>query len=112
MAARRGRIFGTDQVALALSVHEDKIPTEFLPAYCNWMCEFHLPIYDSQNNQFLEPYLPNHPLALVHLAGLDEITRKKVIKMILKECKGKTVLVITHDKEIIPYMDKVHKLTK
>ena len=46
------------------------------------------------------------------LAGLDEITRKKVIKMILKECKGKTVIVITHDKEIIPHMDKVHKLTK
>ena len=46
------------------------------------------------------------------LAGLDEITRKKVIKMILKECKGKTMLVITHDKEIIPYMDKVHKLIK
>ena len=50
MAARRGRIFGTDQVALALSVHEDKIPTEFLPAYCNWMCEFHLPIFDQKNN--------------------------------------------------------------
>jgi ABC-type multidrug transport system fused ATPase/permease subunit len=44
------------------------------------------------------------------LAGLDQVSRKKVINMILKECKGKTILVITHDKEIIPYMDRVQKL--
>ena len=40
------------------------------------------------------------------LAGLDVKTRKKVINMIINECKNKTLLVITHDKEIIPYMDK------
>lgn len=39
------------------------------------------------------------------LAGLDKITREKVIKMILEECKGKTIIIITHDMEIIPYMD-------
>ena len=88
LASKKGRIFGTDQVALALSVYEDKIPTQFLPAYCNWMCEFHLPIYDSQNNQFLEPYLPNHPLALVHLAGLDEIRENKDIKVEIKTIEG------------------------
>ena len=38
LAAKKGRIFETDQVALALSIYEDKIPTQFLPAYCNWMC--------------------------------------------------------------------------
>ena len=41
------------------------------------------------------------------LAGLDSNTRVKVIKMIKNECKNKTVLIITHDKEIIPYCDKV-----
>jgi ATP-binding cassette subfamily C protein len=45
------------------------------------------------------------------LAGLDSITRKKIITMIKQECKGKTVLVITHDKEIIPYCDKVINIT-
>jgi len=30
--------------------------------------------------------------------------------MIFKECKGKTIIIITHDKEIIPYMDKVKTL--
>ena len=45
------------------------------------------------------------------LAGLDSSTRMKVIKMIKGECKNKTVLIITHDKEIIPYCDKVLNIT-
>ena len=91
LAARRGRIFGTDQVALALTVHEDKVPTQFLPSYCNWMCEFHLPIYDEENNIFLEPYIPYHPLALIHLAGLDEIRNNKDVKILLKTRNGKKI---------------------
>ena len=79
LAAKKGRIFGTDQVALALSIYEDALPSEFLPAYCNWMCEFNMPKFDSKKNQFVEPYIPNHPIALVHLAGLDDIRKDKNI---------------------------------
>ena len=79
LAAKKGRIFGTDQVALALSIYEDGIPSEFLPAYCNWMCEFNMPKFDKDKNQFVEPYIPNHPIALVHLAGLDDIRKDKNI---------------------------------
>ena len=79
LAAKKGRIFGTDQVALALSIYEDGLPSEFLPAYCNWMCEFNMPKFDSENGQFVEPYIPNHPIALVHLAGLDDIRLNKNI---------------------------------
>lgn len=46
------------------------------------------------------------------LAGLDEKTRKKIIRLINDYCKSKTVIVITHDKEILPYMDKVIDLAK
>ena len=88
LAAKKGRIFGTDQVGLALSVHEDKIPTQFLPAYCNWMCEFHLPMFDEQTNKFIEPYLPHHELAIVHLAGLDDIRSDKNILVDIKTSKG------------------------
>ena len=77
LAAKKGRIFGTDQVALALSIYEDGLPSEFLPAYCNWMCEFNMPKFDSENGQFVEPFIPNHPIALVHLAGLDDIRMNK-----------------------------------
>ena len=79
LAAKKGRIFGTDQVALALSIYEDGLPSEFLPAYCNWMCEFNMPKFDSEKGQFVEPYIPNHPIALVHLAGLDDIRLDKNI---------------------------------
>ena len=79
LAAKKGRIFGTDQVALALSVYEDGLPAEFLPAYCNWMCEFNMPKFDNNKSQFVEPYIPNHPIALVHLAGLDNIRQDKNI---------------------------------
>ena len=44
------------------------------------------------------------------LAGLDQITRKKVIKMILSECSNKTVVIITHSKEIVPHMDKIYNM--
>lgn len=91
LAAKRGRIFGTDQVALALSVHEDKVPTQFLPSYCNWMCEFHLPIFDEKINKFLEPYLPYHPIGLIHLAGLDDIRNDKNILSNIKNIQGKVI---------------------
>lgn len=41
------------------------------------------------------------------LAGLDGETRMKVMDMILAETKDKTLIVITHDKEILPSMDRV-----
>ena len=46
------------------------------------------------------------------LAGLDENTRKKVIKLINDYCKTKTLIIITHDKEILPHVDKVIDLSK
>lgn len=41
------------------------------------------------------------------LAGLDKKTREKVLNMIKNECINKTIIVITHDKEIIPYMTRI-----
>ena len=41
------------------------------------------------------------------LAGLDSKTRVKVMNLIKDYCNGKTVMIITHDKEIIPYCDEV-----
>jgi ABC-type multidrug transport system fused ATPase/permease subunit len=46
------------------------------------------------------------------LAGLDSKTRQKIIKLIINETKNKTVIVVTHDKEILPYMDKVINIEK
>jgi len=44
------------------------------------------------------------------LAGLDAITRKKMIRMIDDMTKNKTLIVITHDKEILGIMNKTINL--
>jgi len=41
------------------------------------------------------------------LAGLDAETRKQVINMIYNECKNKTLIIITHDMEIKPLVNRV-----
>jgi ABC-type bacteriocin/lantibiotic exporter with double-glycine peptidase domain len=41
------------------------------------------------------------------LTGLDKNTKMKVIDMILAETVGKTLIIITHDEEILPHMDEV-----
>ena len=44
------------------------------------------------------------------LSGLDAKTRVKVIRMLDDIPKSKTVVVITHDNEILSHLDKVFKL--
>ena len=88
LASKKGRIFGTDQVALALSVYKDNLPVEFLPAYTNWMCEFKMPLIESGKNIFVEPYFPYHPIGLMHLAGLDEIRENRELLSNIKDLSG------------------------
>ena len=40
------------------------------------------------------------------LTSLDIKTKKKIIKLLMNELKNKTIIIITHDKEILPYMNK------
>lgn len=44
------------------------------------------------------------------LTSLDKKTRIKIVKLIVNETKGKTVIIISHDEEILPYADKVIKI--
>lgn len=41
------------------------------------------------------------------LSGLDADTRVKAIKMIMNECENKTLVIITHDEEILPFMSNI-----
>ena len=78
-ASKKGRIFGSDQVALALSAFEDNLDFELLPSYCNWICEHHMPKFCETKRVFVEPYVPHHNIALIHLAGLDAERQNKNI---------------------------------
>jgi ABC-type transport system involved in cytochrome bd biosynthesis fused ATPase/permease subunit len=46
------------------------------------------------------------------LAGLDAETRTKMIKLVKEMCKNKTLIIITHDKEILSIVDKTINLHK
>jgi len=44
------------------------------------------------------------------LTSLDKETREKIVRLIIQETKGKTIIIISHDPEILPYADNVIKL--
>ena len=64
-----GDIFGSEQLAMNISVYHDNIETEFLPLSCNWITSNLLPKFDEANNTFVEPYLPNYKIGIMHLAA-------------------------------------------
>ena len=71
-----GRIFGSDQVAFVLSHYHDGIDFELLPAYCNWLCDLSIPKFSIKKSKFVEPYIPNHNIGVMHLAGMVDDRKK------------------------------------
>ena len=92
-----GDIFGSEQLAMNMSVYIDNVETEFLPLNCNWITSNLLPKFDEENNTFVEPYLPNYKIGIIHLAagiwkdGKDMRTNKD-IKIQIKTLNDKTIL--------------------
>ena len=64
-----GQIFGSEQLAINICVYIDNIETEFLPHNCNWIASNLLPKYDEQRETFVEPYIPNNKIGIIHLAS-------------------------------------------
>ena len=64
-----GNIFGSEGLAINICVYIDDVETEFLPLNCNWIASNLLPKFDSEKNFFVEPYLPNYKIGIMHLAA-------------------------------------------
>ena len=97
---KAGNIFGSEGLAINMSVYIDNLETEFLPLNCNWIASNLLPKYDNQQNTFVEPYLPNYKIGIMHLAAgiwkdgkdmrvdknvqieIESLNKEKVIKSI------------------------------
>ena len=91
---RAGNIFGSEGLAINMSVYLDNLETEFLPLNCNWITSNLLPKYDEDNNTFVEPYLPNYKIGIMHLAaGIwknnEDMRLNKDIKIEIKSLAGK-----------------------
>ena len=66
---KSGNIFGSEGLAINMSVYIDELETEFLPLNCNWIASNLLPKFDEIKNTFVEPYLPNYEIGIMHLAA-------------------------------------------
>ena len=92
-----GRIFGSEGLAINMSVYIDEIDSEFLPLNCNWIASNLLPKYNELNQSFVEPFLPNTKIGIIHLAaGLwkdgKDMRVDKNVEIDIKTLSNKTVL--------------------
>ena len=65
----KGKIFGSEGLAINLSVYVNNVPVEFLPLNCNWIISNLLPKYNNEKKVFVEPNLPNYQIGIMHLAA-------------------------------------------
>ena len=77
-----------------MSVYIDNVETECLPLNCNWITSNLLPKFDEVNNTFVEPYLPNYKIGIMHLAaGIwkdnTDMRLKTEIEIDIKTLQGK-----------------------
>ena len=91
-----GKIFGSEGLAINMSVYIDNIDIEFLPLNCNWIATNLLPKYSEQEKTFVEPYLPNYKIGIMHLAAgiwkdQKDMRIDKSIKIELKTLNNSTV---------------------
>ena len=91
---KSGNIFGSEGLAINMSVYIDDLETEFLPLNCNWIASNLLPKFDETKNTFVEPYLPNHEIGIMHLAagiweGNKDMRLNKQVKIRIKSLQNK-----------------------
>lgn len=58
-----------DQFSLNAAVYLDRLPTLFLPATCNWICDLAAPMWNVEQDKLCVPYAPYQPIGILHLAG-------------------------------------------
>ena len=79
-ALKAGKIWGSEQIAMNITIYNNNLPVEILPAYCNWTnIGFGGIKFDKKKETLVEPYLPNHEIGIVHFAGKhnDKIRNNK-----------------------------------
>ena len=79
-----------------MSVYIDNLKTEFLPLNCNWIASNLLPKFDEKHNTFVEPYLPNYKIGIMHLAagiwqGNKDMRLDKEVTINIKTLKDRSV---------------------
>ena len=91
-ALSSGRIWGSEQISMNITIYSDNLDVEILPAYCNWTLIDAIK-FDKKNNTFVEPYLPNHEIGIIHFAGKnnDQIRINKNFISKIKTLDGEII---------------------
>ena len=79
-----------------MSVYIDDLETEFLPINCNWIASNLLPKFDEEKKKFVEPYLPNNNIGIMHLAagiwdGNRDMRVDKEVKIKIKSIQNNSL---------------------
>ena len=92
IALKAGKIWGSEQIAMNITIYCDELSVEILPAYCNWTLIEALK-YDKSKETLVEPYLPNHKIGIVHFAGKnnDQIRNNKDFVSKIKTVDGEII---------------------
>lgn len=89
-AVKRGNVFTAEQLALGVLCYLEKYAFELLPGWCHWLCQFK-PLWDEESGKFVEPFLPNREIGILHLSGFDEMRINRGIGEDFKTTGGETV---------------------
>ena len=92
IALKAGKIWGSEQIAMNITIYCDNLSVEILPAYCNWTHISGMK-YDTERKTLVEPYLPNHEIGIVHFAGKnnDQIRNDKNFISKIETIDGKII---------------------
>jgi len=93
---KSGNIFGSEGLAINMSVYIDDLETEFLPLNCNWIASNLLPKFNEVENTFVEPYLPNYKIGIMHLAagiwdGDNDMRLDKTVKINIQSIQKNSI---------------------
>ena len=93
---KSGNIFGSEGLAINMSVYIDDLETEFLPLNCNWIASNLLPKFNEVENTFVEPYLPNYKIGIMHLAagiwdGDNDMRLDKTVRINIQSIQKKLI---------------------
>ena len=94
---KSGKIFGSEGLAINMSIYIDNVVTEFLPLNCNWIASNLLPKFDEGRDKFVEPFLPNSKIGIMHLAAGIWDNKKDMridssVKIQIQTLENKTIL--------------------
>lgn len=68
----KGNVFTAEQLSLGMVVYLQGHGVEILPSYAQWQAEAK-PLWDADRQAFVEYYLPNETIGIVHITGHDKM---------------------------------------